>query len=178
MVPIAMMVELSLRRSLAPGEDDMFMVKRRGSLPLATYLHEQQKRHDAEGEQRRRHLPPGNDHILSPHSACSSRAWAHRTFEDHWLAPARLPLNRSQISNLRLPHPALATAQSWPQRSRCAAAIHCWSCGRPQWAASHDGSLPPHDPARSDPDAQWMEIGPEEHLLLKIVQYGGAVRHR
>jgi hypothetical protein len=178
MVPVAMIVELSLRRAPALGEGCMLMMKRPGSLPLATYLHEQQKRHDAEGEQRRRHLPPGNDHILSPHAACPSQAWAHLTFEDHWLAPAWHPLHCAQISILRLPHPSLTTAQSWPRRSRCAAAIHWWSCGRPRWAASHDGSLPPHGPARSDPDARWMEIGPEEHLLSKIVQYGGAERHR
>jgi hypothetical protein len=83
MVPVAMMVELSLRRALVPGKDGMLMVERPGSLPLATCLREQQKRHDAEGEQHRRHLPPGNNHMLSPHGACPSQAWAHRTFEDH-----------------------------------------------------------------------------------------------
>jgi hypothetical protein len=72
-----------------------YIAERQGLHRLDPGSHEHEKGHNTQGEQRRRHLPPGDHHRVSLHGARSFQASACRT-------PTLPPVDRTR------------SAQAWP----------------------------------------------------------------
>ena len=109
-----------------------------GSCGLTNYSHEQQTRQDAHGEQRRRHLPIGYDHILSPHSPPSSQAWVPPPLHRRSSAPALLAQHITKVSDRRSVGASSTGDPLWPAPARHTAAPGRRACDGPPRLASPD----------------------------------------